>query len=266
MTTTRDARFTVDGPAGRVCAVHRGGDPDAVPVLLLHPVNTAAAVWDDVAAALPGESVAVDYRGHGSSEPGPPYLPADFAADALAVLDHLGWNRVHLVGGSIGGAVSVEVAARASAEVASIACFGATLRIGLAEADLEPLLVELRELGVGGWFARHGHELLGPRARTGAARRLAELAGGRDTAMVEQIVRATFAHADSRAVAAALPRLPALVAVGSHDPTCPPAMAAELAELLGTPVTVLDGIGHLPMLEAPAEVAELITALHEHTR
>lgn len=265
MTTTRGTRFAVDGPVGRISALHRGG-LGSTPVLFLHPVNTAAAVWDDVAVALPGEVVAVDYRGHGASDPGPPYLPADFAADALAVLAHLGWERVHLVGGSIGGAVCAEVAARTPAEVASIACLGATLRIGLSDADLEPLLVQLRELGVGGWFARHGHELLGPQARPDAASRLVELAGGRPTAVVEQIVRATFCHADSRSVAATLPRRPALVAVGTHDPTCPPAMAAELAELLGARVTVLEGIGHLPMLEAPAEVADLLVALHERAR
>ena len=38
-------RFTMDGPSGRVSALRWDGPADRVPVLLLHPVNTAAAVW-----------------------------------------------------------------------------------------------------------------------------------------------------------------------------------------------------------------------------
>ncbi|WP_051791883.1 alpha/beta fold hydrolase [Amycolatopsis jejuensis] len=254
-------RFTVDGPAGPISALHWPGE--GTPALLLHPVNTAAAVWAEVAPALSREVVALDYRGHGASGPGPSYLPGDYAADALAVLDHLGWDRVHLVGGSIGGAVCAEVAARRAEKVRSIACFGSALRIGMPETDLEPLLSELGRLGTDAWFRQRGPGMLGPLARPGSAERLAALAGGRDPAMVADIVRATFCQADSRAVAASLPRYPAFVAVGAYDSTCPAPMAYELAGALGTGVMVLPGIGHLPMLEAPEEVAALLTAFHD---
>lgn len=263
MTTPQARRFVVEGPVGRVSALRWDGPEGAAPVLLLHPVNTAAAVWADVAPSLARPAAAVDYRGHGSSDAGPPYLPADFAADALAVLDDLGWERVHLVGGSIGGAVAVEVAARIPDRVLSIGCFGATLRIGMSESDVASLLTGLRELGVDEMFRRHGPQVVGPRARPGSGEQLVELAGGRDLEVVTEIVWTTFSVADSRSVAATLPPRPALVAVGTHDPTCPPVMAEELAGFLGTDVASLDGIGHLPMLEAPLEVTELLTALHQ---
>lgn len=232
-------------------------------MLSLHPVNTAAAVWDRVGGELGRPAAALDYRGHGVSDPGASYLPADFAADALAVLDHLGWERVHLAGGSIGGAVAVEIAARIPGRIASIAAFGATLRIGLSADEVAPLLDGLRTLGVDETFRQHGAQIVGPKSLPGVGERFVELGGGRDPDVVAEIVRTTFCRADSRPAAAVLgnrlPPVPALVAVGTDDPTCPMAMAEELAGHFGAPVTVLDGIGHLPMLEAPEQVVALLT-------
>jgi pimeloyl-ACP methyl ester carboxylesterase len=218
-----------------------------------------------VAARLPGPAVALDYRGHGRSAPGPSYLPEDYAHDALAVIEHLDWTRLHLVGGSIGGAVAVEVTARAADRVASIACFGATLRIGLSEQDLAPLLSQLRELGgIGQWFEAHGPDLLGSRAEPGAVKVLAEVSEGRDRDTVIRVIRAAFSTADARPTAACLPRPlpPSLVTYGTEDPTTPQPMADELAGFLDTTAEPIPGIGHLPMLEAPDTVAALLHTLH----
>src|SRR5690349_19196439 len=100
-------RIHFSGPCGSLSALRWDGPQDRPPVLFLHPVNTAAVVWRQVAARLGRRAVAVDYRGHGLSAPGPRYLPADYAADAIAALDEVGWDVAHVVGGSIGGAVSV---------------------------------------------------------------------------------------------------------------------------------------------------------------
>lgn len=261
--STGAERFDVAGPAGRVSALHWPGPAEATGVLLLHPVNTAARVWEEVAPLLNRPVVAVDYRGHGGSEPGDSYLPADFAADALAVLDKLGWPRVHLAGGSIGGAVAVELAAMMPDRVASIGAFGATLHIGTPADELDATVAGLRELGVDETFRQHGRLIVGSRALPGSADRFVELGGGRDLQVVVEIVRTTFGVADARPAAGRLPKIPALVAVGTEDPTCPVAMAAELAGYLATEVRLIEGIGHLPMVEAPDEVAELLRELQQ---
>jgi 3-oxoadipate enol-lactonase len=50
--------------------------------------------------------LASDQRGLGrSSKPDRPYLMADFADDAAALLDAVGWDRVPVVGVSFGGMV-----------------------------------------------------------------------------------------------------------------------------------------------------------------
>jgi 3-oxoadipate enol-lactonase len=58
------------------------------------------------------DAVAYDHRGLGQSVDRNPDEPtmAGFAADALALADHLGWDRFSLIGISFGGMVAQEVA------------------------------------------------------------------------------------------------------------------------------------------------------------
>ena len=53
-----------------------------------------------------------DQRGLGESAVPPgPYEMADYAADAIALLDHVGWGRARVIGISFGGMVAQEFAA-----------------------------------------------------------------------------------------------------------------------------------------------------------
>lgn len=261
-------RDRVAGPVGHVSYLEWPGDEDLLPVLCLHPVNTAAEIWSDMAEALQRRVIAVDYRGHGHSVDGGERYPADFAADALAVADHLGLDPVHLLGGSIGGAVSVEFTAARPERVASIGLFGATLHLGVGEEILAEMTDAVRELGVREWFDRHGWEILGPQARPGSAALLTRLASeGRSPDTVARNIATTFGRADARPTAERL-RLggslpPVVVAVGAVDPTCPPAMAQDMARALGVDagqVQELPGVGHLPMLEVPGRVSDIVHA------
>lgn len=92
---TQPRTHTIAGPAGDL-AVHDWGGTGA-PVLLAHPTGFHGRVWAPVAERLvsAGHRVwSLDFRGHGDStapEPvGDAYAWSGFAADALAVVDHLG--------------------------------------------------------------------------------------------------------------------------------------------------------------------------------
>ena len=74
--------------------------------VLLHGVGHAGRQWDFFARAVDRRLrlIAPDARGHGdSAKPASAYVPADFVADALAILDALALPQVVLVGHSMGG-------------------------------------------------------------------------------------------------------------------------------------------------------------------
>ncbi|MCU1655775.1 MAG: alpha/beta hydrolase [Pseudonocardiales bacterium] len=180
MEATEAVRRMTPGRTGELSYLHWHGDVSTPPVVLLQPVNTAAAVWDQVAPLLGGRaSYAIDYRGHGQSTATGPYLPSDYADDAIAMMDAAGIGVAHLVGGSIGGAVSVEMAMRCRGRIASISLFGAAVHLGYSTDIVDTMLAGIRAHGVEQWFAMHAHEIVGSASVDGVPARLAELAGGR---------------------------------------------------------------------------------------
>jgi 3-oxoadipate enol-lactonase len=64
------------------------------------------------------EVLMYDQRGLGqTSKPDVPYTMADYADDAAALMDALGWDRAHVVGTSFGGMVAQHLALRHAARV-----------------------------------------------------------------------------------------------------------------------------------------------------
>jgi pimeloyl-ACP methyl ester carboxylesterase len=81
------------------------GTAGAPPVLMLHGGAQTAHSFDEVAPRLARDHdvVCLDQRGHGDTDWAPRYRHADYVADIDALLDHLGWDTVALVGMSLGG-------------------------------------------------------------------------------------------------------------------------------------------------------------------
>jgi pimeloyl-ACP methyl ester carboxylesterase len=92
------------------------GTPGRPPILFLHGGGQTARTWDLVCLALRGayRCLALDQRGHGDSEWSytMDYLPEAHAGDIAALLDHLGLERVAIVGMSMGCLNGLEFAIR----------------------------------------------------------------------------------------------------------------------------------------------------------
>ena len=143
------------------------------PVLLIH-----GALIEDTFLPLLGQPALSDYRlilyhrrGYGRSAPFPgPVDMSDQAADACAVLDHLGIARAHVVGLSGGGVVALQLALDAPERVQSLVL-------------LEPALMSSFMSGLS-WRDLFNFVLVKARAALGnpegAARVFAGLAGGPD--------------------------------------------------------------------------------------
>lgn len=107
-----------------------GAEPHA---LLLHGIGNYGRYWDLFADAIGGrlELTAPDARGHGESgRPADGYAPADFVADAIAVLDARRIDRAVVVGHSMGGMHSIYLAATHPERVSALV---------IVDAGVEPL-------------------------------------------------------------------------------------------------------------------------------
>ncbi|MGQ0632642.1 MAG: alpha/beta fold hydrolase [Sporichthyaceae bacterium] len=104
--------------------VRVAGDPAAVPLVLVHGIGRTLADWSGQFDRLAGEHrlIALDLPGFGlSPRRDEPANLAALARGLLAALDALDERRpVHLVGNSLGGAVSLTALALAPDRVASI--------------------------------------------------------------------------------------------------------------------------------------------------
>ncbi|GAC1621486.1 MAG: alpha/beta fold hydrolase [Nevskia sp.] len=82
------------------------------PLVLLHGIGASLDDWEFQMPTFARHFrvIAPDLRGYGKSERQEPYTVAQFAKDIWALLDHLGVDRLHLIGHSMGGAVALQMA------------------------------------------------------------------------------------------------------------------------------------------------------------
>ncbi len=159
----KDRRLSIPGLELAVLAGRAGGPK----VLALHGWLDNAHSFMPLAPRLEGlELVCPDLPGHGRSGHRPPgvrYHFEDYAFDVLAAADALGWSRFHLLGHSLGGAVSCLVASMAPDRVASL----------MLVEGLGPLSAPAHQA------AAHARAALN-RSRTRPARRHRDLAAAAD--------------------------------------------------------------------------------------
>jgi pimeloyl-ACP methyl ester carboxylesterase len=124
------------------------GDPAGDPVLLIHGFASSASVnwvypgWLRTLGDAGYRVIAIDNRGHGASaKPHDPeaYHPTSMAADAAALLTHLGIADAHVMGYSMGARISAFLAIEHPDRVRSL-IFGG-LGIGMCDGvgDWDPI-------------------------------------------------------------------------------------------------------------------------------
>ena len=88
------------------------GPEAGVPVLFIHGNFSSATWWEETMLRLPDDfrAIAPDQRAFGEADPEAKVDAtrgmADFVDDAIALMDHLGHDRFHLVGNSLGGVIA----------------------------------------------------------------------------------------------------------------------------------------------------------------
>ena len=240
------------------------GGSETAPMVLVHGFGGDLDNWmfNRPALAAGRRVCALDLPGHGGSSKDVGDGSLDTLTDVLAgFMSALGIERAHLVGHSLGGAVALACALARPRTVASLsllasAGLGREINAGYIDGfvaaerrkDMKPVLQEL--------FADPAlvsrqlvDDVLKAKRIDGASEALAALAakqfpGG--------------AQGPSLAERGGELAMPLQVIWGAADRIIPPDHAGNLA---GAKVTILDGVGHMPHMEAAATVNGLILDL-----
>jgi esterase len=203
----------------------------------------------------------IDCRGYGArvDDSGPKTIEAS-AQDVLGVAEHLGWDKFHVVGHSMGGMVAQRLMADVSERLQSVVLVAPVPASGATLDDARRALLAkaIRE----------------PQAR----RELIDINTGRlrDASFLDDLLAASVAGTSEAGLLGYLDSwagnnfraevegstVNTLVVVGEVDPGCTEARMKEtvLDWYPCSSLKVLAKIGHYPMRECPEELASVLSA------
>jgi pimeloyl-ACP methyl ester carboxylesterase len=268
--------------------------------LYVHGLGGASTNWTDLAALLGVrfDGWAVDLPGFGRSQPPPRgrYSIRGHVTAVVDVLEHVvatpgpgAGKPVHLLGNSLGGLVSLLVASRRPDLVASLTLVSPAMPVYRVPAAFSRAMLLLLVPGIPSLAERRmagippeehvramvrmcfGNPRAVPRQRVEqAVQEMKERAGQpwADRALTRSMRGLITSYlrvgsANAWRAARAL-RTPTLVVWGSLDRLVDPALAPRLAGVVqDARLLVLDGVGHVAMLEAPEPVARAVLGLVE---
>jgi pimeloyl-ACP methyl ester carboxylesterase len=246
--------------------VHYRDEGRGPTVVLLHGMGASLHTWDGWTAALRDSLrvVRLDLPGYGLTGPFPHgrYDDASYVAFLADFLDAVGIARASLAGNSMGGEIAWRFALARPARVERLVLVDAA---GYPYGDPPPLFRLVGAPGVAPLVTR-----LSPRWMYAANLRqvytddarvtdalidryylLTRRAGNREAFLRRALVADSFPFARLRTL-----RAPTLVLWGADDLWIPRALADTfVAYVPGARAVVYDGVGHLPMEEAPERSA-----------
>lgn len=240
------------------------------PVVLIHGIGHRRGAWDPVFHRLAEkyDVIALDLAGFGESAPYPKgvaYNMDHACADLAANFEAWGIDKPHVVGNSLGGAISLELAARglvSSATVLSPAGFFGRLTrfraliplltmwiLAHAPAALIKVVANLaigrRAIG----FMLYAH----PERASAESTYLDALQMGRSKGFVPTVLAGVHYEFDSPV------SVTTTVAWGTRDRLLHYRQSQVARAKLSDAVFVtLDGCGHVPMIDAPETVLQVI--------
>ncbi|OCW59432.1 3-oxoadipate enol-lactonase [Hoeflea olei] len=241
-----------------------GAAPDRPTIVFANSLGTDYRIWRDVIVRLVGDFaiIAYDKRGHGLSEAGPGEITMDDHIDDLAaLLDHFDAKNAIVCGLSVGGMIAQGLAAKRPDLVRALILCDTGHKIGTQDM-WDARIAAITEQGIAGisdailerWFTKSyrsadnadftGYRLM--LERTPVQGYVGTCAAIRDT----DLTRTSAELA-----------VPAICVVGTEDGSTPPQLVGELARLIpGAMYQEIPGAAHLPCIEKPVELTEIIKA------
>jgi pimeloyl-ACP methyl ester carboxylesterase len=231
-------------------------------VLVLHGWFGDHTIWSEAASYFDRERFCYalpDYRGYGRSKAmAGEHTMREIADDALALADHLGWDRFSVVGHSMGGMAAQRIAVDVPERVQSLVCITPVPASGV------PMPPEIAAV-----FARVATDddaarniisgSLGRRLSPTVTEHILEFTRRTTTSAAMTGYGLAFTQTDFSAEARHL-KTPMLVLVGEHDGGVSPDFVASTFPTLyrHAQFETLMNSGHYPMLEVAPWLVTLI--------
>lgn len=242
-------------PDGRRYAYLEGGQGETL--VLLHGFGANKDTFAQVAAFLTPHYhvIAPDLLGFGESDhpQDADYAPPAQAERLHALMQKLGLSTFHLGGSSMGGHIALTYAARYPAEVKSLWLLdsGGVWSAPLAEPANSPIFVKSGDdlAKAMAFYMSEPPFIPGPILNVLAQERI------QNQALEQRILKQITSDSIETRVAGLA--TPTLIVWGAQDRALNVATADILHKLLPhSQVIIMQGIGHLPMLERPQQTAE----------
>ncbi|MEU5723308.1 alpha/beta hydrolase [Micromonospora sp. NPDC047738] len=272
--------------------------PGAEPALYVHGLGGSSQNWTDLAGLLADrlDGQAIDLPGFGRSEPGRRYTVPAFADRVIRWIEHSGRGAVHLFGNSLGGAVSVRVAALRPDLVRTLTLVSPALPFLDFRRSLQgrmlPLLAIPGGERVAAWrLTQLAPEMLAQEVMEACIADLTRICDQRRQEAIEEIriryeadhyaavyvrtfrglvasfLRSYLPGTGSLWRLAAAVRAPTLVVGGRQDRLVDVRVAPQAARVIpDSRLLMLDGVGHVAQLEVPRTVARAVLALLAEAR
>ena len=248
------AGFVTSGTHGRTHYLEAGAGPV---VILMHSNGNSAYEYEDVLPILSKayRVIAVDYPGHGDSEPlRRHYAVGDYADFIIAFMDAMGLAAASVMGSSIGGAIAVDLGVRYATRIEKLFVveppmrtreqwaerwFGTEKNFGIVVQTMEQVRPRLRNL-TEQIFERWNID----RSKAGAWTMISVMWALRDYDIYSEIPKI---KASTMAIYG--DRSPNPHALGVFEKLSPQAARVKMVDC-----------GHFPMLDDPAELSKVIDA------
>jgi pimeloyl-ACP methyl ester carboxylesterase len=285
-------RFRLDGKGLYLRATPATG-PDAQPALYVHGLGGSSQNWTDLAGLLAPrlDGLAVDLPGFGYSDPVRRYSQTALAQHIVRVLEATGRGPVHLIGNSLGGAISVRVAATRPDLVRTLTLVSPAMPFLDLRRSLHGRLVPLLALprvdrlaarrmaaippevlaaevlracfaDPGGILPQRLAEAVEEVRRRSETRHFASAYTGAMRGLVLSFLRAQLPGSGSLWAMARRIAAPTLVVAGLRDRLVDVRVAPRVARTItGARLLLLPEVGHVAQMEVPRTVARAVLGL-----
>jgi pimeloyl-ACP methyl ester carboxylesterase len=224
-------------------------------LVLIHGAGGDRYHWSPGLRRLPGERVlAIDLPGHGESGGTGERSIEGYRTQVESWMERIGLEQVVVAGHSMGGAISLSLALSGSERVAGLILVGTGGRLRVHPDFLLGMSSDES-------YKDTVEEIMRWSFGSRASSRLIELASERMLDTDREIYLGDFAACDAFDVLDQLPQieLPCLVLCGTEDRMTPVKFSQKLAlDIPDSDLVLVEGAGHMVMLEAPAEVESAI--------